>query len=272
MNAMNVDQLFNFVKAAAEQNNDARLAISADWGQGRTIFGGITAAILLVAAQDKVSTSHHIQSISTNFIGPLQADSPFDIEVEVLRAGRSVTQVLAKIVQDQQVLVIQQTSFVLSRESGISITDNSSPDMPVPEEPNFLVDTPELAPAFVQHFDIHMNSGKNPFSASDESHVYGWMRFKDTIEQMNDAHITCLIDAWPPAVLQQFKQFGACSTSSWYIEFANPKPEVQAGQWLAYKCHTDQAGDGYAHTDAKIWNEAGQLIATSRQTVAIFDQ
>lgn len=268
---MNVDQLLAAAKNAVSAMSSAEpLVLSNEWTQGRTGFGGITAAMLVAAAETKVEDDKQLLSVSTNFVGPLLANTPFSIEVEVLREGKNVIQLMARAIQEQQTVIVQQLCFGLPRPSTIAIEIQVQHQLSAPEQDTFLTEHPELAPAFIQNFDIDLRSGSEPFTGSEHSHLHGWMRFKQAPEAFGYPHVTCLVDAWPPTVLQQFSQFTPCSTISWYLEFVQPQPAMKPEQWLAYQCHTNQGSDGYVHTQADIWNEAGELVAISRQTVAVF--
>ena len=55
------------------------------------------------AMRQQIEPSRRLLSISTNFVGPLLADTDFSLKVEVLREGKNSTQVLAKAVQSNQV-------------------------------------------------------------------------------------------------------------------------------------------------------------------------
>jgi acyl-CoA thioesterase len=41
--------------------------------------------------------------------------------------------------------------------------------------------------------------------------------------------------------------------------------------WLYYDAEIKQAHHGYAHTEAKIYNAEGVLLALSRQLIAVYD-
>ena len=96
------------------------------------------------------------------------------------------------------------------------------------------------------------------------------MRFKEPPKVMTNSHIMCLIDTWPPAVLQMVNQPTPLSTVNWYLEFLDPTVKCASSEWLAYQCNTAFADGGYAATDSKIWSNKGKIIAKSHQTVSIF--
>jgi acyl-CoA thioesterase len=67
------------------------------WTQGRTIFGGVQAALALRAMRDLVPQTVPLRVLQTTFIAPVPAGR-LHIEASVLRSGKSVTHVEARIV------------------------------------------------------------------------------------------------------------------------------------------------------------------------------
>jgi len=269
---MNIDELIkltkNYINGA---DNKPSLEIDSYWAQGRTVYGGITAALVYTAIKEKVSSDRVLRSFTCNFVGPLIPGQPFDIEVEVLRQGRNATHTVAKAMQDGKVCLLMQACFGVARQSKVRVDNNDMHNLSVPIKAKQLSQTSKTAPKFLQHFDLVTQQGDVPFSASDKSEIQGWMKFSKAPAKLTDAHIIALIDAWPPAVLQMVHEPAPVSTMSWNIEFIYPHHAFSATDWLAYKVHTRQAADGYAHTEANIWDAQGQLIAISRQTVMVFD-
>ena len=49
-----------------------------------------------------------------------------------------------------------------------------------------------------------------------------------------------------------------------------PLPKVSTLQWCKYLAVIEHARDGYGHVAANLWGPGGELIALSRQTVAVF--
>ena len=247
------------------------LRISDDWAQGRTAYGGVSAALAYVAMKEKVQEGRLMRSFNCNFVGPLVTDEVFSIEVDVLREGKNASQVLAKITQKDKVCVLCQASFGVSRDSKISVNNDDRHAMPVPKKAKFIPYIPKVTPKFIRQFELSIDKGGLPFTASKEHCIHGWMRFKKAVNTISDAHLICLIDAWPPTVLQMLRWPAPASTMSWNVEFIHPHGELNPQDWFAYQATTRQAADGYAHTEANIWDAQGELIAISRQAVAVFD-
>ena len=265
---MNIDQLLLTAKNCVHHNKT--MTFPESWAQGRTAFGGISAALLYTAMKVKVAANRPLRSLTTNFVGPLVSDTPFSFEVEVLREGKNASQLTARIIQNDDVVVIQQASFGIDRFSEIEVSHQDQHDLRDPGSLPLVPFIPSVTPNFIDNVDLAIEEGAMPYTAQTHSHLNGWMRFKEPPSHISDAHLICLIDAWPPAVLQMMKGPSPASTMMWNLEFIHPHKPVNPTDWFAYKAITRQAGNGYAHLEADIWNNAGELVAISRQSVAIF--
>ncbi|GAC35416.1 acyl-CoA thioesterase [Paraglaciecola polaris] len=270
---MHIDDLIEATNHYINSDNQDRpqLSIPKEWAQGRTAYGGLTGALVYSAIREKVSNDRVLRSFSCNFVGPVTTETPFDIEVDILRQGKNVTQVTGKAIQDGNVCVMVQAAFGVSRESKINLRNTDRHAMRAPTKADFLPQIPKITPKFLRHIDLARQGGGLPFTGSKESEIDGWMRFTDPPKALTDAHLIALIDGWPPATLQMLKWPAPASTMSWNIEFVYPHFGFSPEEWFAYQVRTRQATDGYAQTEANIWDSKGQLIAISRQTIAVFD-
>ena len=269
---MTIDELLSQAKQHSQDpQSNPSLSVPKTWTQGRTLYGGISAALLYAAIKEQVSPDRVMRAFSCNFVGPLNADSPFHIDVEVLREGKNASQVLARIVQDDKVAVVSQVCFGVSRESKVKVMNRDSHSMEIPNKAKFIPQIPKVTPKFLRYFDLSIDKGGLPFTGNKSSELHGWMRYKQAPQSLTDAHLIGLIDAWPPTVLQMLKWPAPASTMSWNIEFIHPHAAFSGSEWFAYQACTRQAMDGYAHTEANIWDQRGQLIAISRQAVGVFD-
>lgn len=262
-----------FMDACEQQENidNICLTVPKDWTQGRTAFGGLSAGLLTRVMRKKVSEDRSLQSVSFNFVGPLNAGEPFGFEVNILREGKNATQVSASIIQQDKVCLTALACYARQRRSKVLVPPAHMHQMSLPKKPNFIPQIPKVTPKFLRHVQLAIQDGKLPFTGAKQSTMAGWMRFKETPVQLSEAHIITLIDAWPPTILQMVRGPAPASTMSWNIELIHPFAPVAPGEWLAYQAETIHAKDGYGHTEAKIWSQSGDLLAISRQLVAIFD-
>ncbi|MFC0119543.1 acyl-CoA thioesterase [Pseudoalteromonas xiamenensis] len=262
------DQL---IQQVAVNDSNKNFSFPADWCQGRTAFGGISAAMLICAMSKKIKDQRRLLSLSTNFVGPLEPGISFDIDIEVLREGKSATQLLAKITQNGQVCVVAQGCYAMKRDSRIEVAITKECGLS-PVQPERVLPYQEgIMPAFFQHVALNPQQGALPFSNATSSHLGGWMKFKATPDTaMNEMHVTALTDAWPPTLLQKFSKPAPASSMSWYIEFID-EINLDADSWLGFEAITHHSANGYGLEDANIWSQDGKLLAISRQTVAVFE-
>ncbi|NCP64258.1 MAG: thioesterase family protein [Paraglaciecola sp.] len=269
---MHIDDLIgSVIKQISPTQTHASLSVAKTWAQGRTLYGGISAALIFAGMRQLVPHEKLIRALNTSFIGPIEADQPFTIELTILREGKNATQVQGKIIQDQKPAVLMLASFGVARASKVEESSHSTHAMPVPIKPNFIPPIPKVVPSFLGHFDLVKERGGWPFTANKDSQIHGWMRLKKAPTAFTTAHLVALIDVWPPTVLQQLRWPAPASTMSWNLEFIHPHADFSPTQWFAYQALTRQASNGYAHTEANVWDEHGRLVAISRQTVAVFD-
>ena len=268
---MHIDTLLNSVKQQTKaKDGNIIVSVNNEWTQGRTLYGGISASLVYQAMRESVDTDKVMRSLSTNFIGPIEADREFTIIVEVLREGKNVTQVVGRLLQTNKVAVMCQASFGIARQSEVVVSNDPQHNMDYPQNPDFVDKIPKVIPEFLKHFDLAKAKGGYPFTGQKDSDVHGWMRFKEQPRQFSDAHLIALIDIWPPTVLQLLRQPAMASTMSWNLEFIHPHQKVLGHDWFAYQARTRHAANGYVHTEANIWDKHGTLVAISRQVVAVF--
>ncbi|MGL4767253.1 MAG: acyl-CoA thioesterase [Formosimonas sp.] len=247
-------------------------SITPDWGQGRATFGGLIGGMLYTAMRREMNDARPLYSFMLSFVGPLTTLEPFTIEVTILRQGRSAVQVEGKVVQNAQVVSVALACFGTARASNVSVASLPAPSVAAPASLPELPYLPNVTPAFTQHIDFRWTFGGLPFAGVTAREMGGWMKLRDLSagDEFTIAHLITLIDAWPPAVLPMLKSPAPASSVTWNLAFMHPMPQLNADYYL-YRAHIDQAAQGYGQTHAHIWNADGALIATSSQTVAVFD-
>ncbi|MGB1192525.1 MAG: acyl-CoA thioesterase, partial [Pseudomonadales bacterium] len=102
--------------------------------------------------------------------------------------------------------------------------------------------------------------------------VGGWVRLSESPDVFCDGALVALIDAWPPAILPMLEQVVPSSSITWNIEFLHPRKQLGADDYIYYECEAVQAVAGYAHSEAKIYDQEGRLIALSRQLVGVYEK
>lgn len=264
----------DFIQLITESEDLAQLQLTVpgDWAQGRTVFGGLSAGLLYQVLKCIVPAERVLRSITFNFVGPLNTEQPFGFSWQLLREGKNATQITANIVQDDQICLTALACFAQDRNSKVRVYSEIKPLPEPPKKAKFIPQIPGVTPKFLRHIDLSISEGKVPFTGSKQSSYKGWMRLKKAPQVFTDAHILTLIDGWPPTILQMPLGPAPASTMSWNVEFVHPHKPLEPEAWLAYEAHTVQAYGGYGHAEAQIHDAEGDLIAISRQLIAIFDQ
>lgn len=240
------------------------------WTQGRTAFGGVTAGLIFAAMQKHVSEQNALRTYTTNFVGPVMPDETVKVKIEVLRRGANVTQVLGRIIQNNKTCVLCQGVFGVARVSAITVRNVRTHSLSNPGSGQALPNLPDITPQYLNNFELNIEQGAMPFTHSNTYCYGGWMRYKQAPLTFSIAHLIAIIDSWPPAVLQMLKQPAPSSSVSWHIDMLGDADDLTATDWIAYQAKTKQANDGYAHTEAVVFNKNKKPIALSRQAIAVF--
>jgi len=229
-------------------------------------------ALQYEAMRARVPAERPVRSLAITFVGPAEPGVPIDFEVEVLREGKAVSQVLGRAVQNGQVVTLVQGSFGASRASVVEVAAEPAPTFKhwdeCPEAPYI----PGVMPEFMRNLSMRWGVGGMPFTSNKSREMGGWEQLRGDVRQepLTEAHLLALVDAWPPAVLSHLGKPAAGSTLTWTVEFVQPLLELNTLDWCKYRAVIEHARDGYGHVAAALWSADGRLIALSRQTVTVF--
>lgn len=263
----------NFEHYLAQATQSQPLAIDESWGQGRTTFGGLSAALLLHKITQQAQEDDCLRSLSVSFCGPLFTSVECQLNTQVLRAGKSVSHYQGQLLQEEQVVTQVTACLSKNRQSAIQV-DSPPKTLGEAGAGQRLPYIKGITPEFTQHIDFSYVAGGFPFSNSKENHVHGWMRFKQAEGMLSNAHLVALIDAWPPAVIQKLRAPAPCATVTWQMNFVQPLAELAtpltADAWLWYEVEIVRTEHGYGHTQARIYTADGVLLVLSDQLVVAY--
>ncbi|MGK9536950.1 thioesterase family protein, partial [Salmonella enterica subsp. enterica] len=85
------------------------------------------------------------------FVGPVAPDVPASYQVEVLREGKAVSQLLGRVVQNGEVATLVQASFGAARESVIDVSSEAPPVFKHWDECQELPYIKGVTPEFMRH-------------------------------------------------------------------------------------------------------------------------
>lgn len=245
-----------------------------DWTQGRAIYGGLSGAVLLQACLD----AHPLapRSCMISFVGPVVA-GPAEVVTRILRVGKSVTHMLAEIVQEGETRVSGLFALGSARKTGFKL-GSPSRKFDAPESGLPLIHTEGLTPTFIKNFEFRFLGDSLPFSGTKPS-IEGWVRASN--EALSPAHpdipgaftpfLLAVLDAWPPPIWSSLTAPANGSTLTWNVSFmpqafAEQDPEA----WFAYASNTVAGDEGYATFEARLYDSEFRLLAITSQVFAEF--
>jgi acyl-CoA thioesterase len=266
-------ELTSFTAMMARVDDDKEsisLQLPPDWMQGRAGYGGLVGALALKSMRGRVPSKRKVRSLLIAFVGPV-GPGEFTLESTVLRAGKSVTQMEAKLMQADNICCSAMASFGADRDSSIHIPPEARPLMPPPDEGMELPYIEGLTPAFTQHFAYRWALGELPFSGKGGKEIGGWIQFRESMECLCEEWLVALADAWPTPVLSMLTAPTPASTVTWELGFVHlDRHTCSENDWWGYHCTADSAEKGYVRERATLWDPEGKLAAYSRQTTTVF--
>lgn len=249
------------------------LPVTPDWQQGRTAFGGLVAVQAVAAMRDVAGGDWPLRALQTNFIAPVNVGE-VQVAVQVLRAGRNVRQVQARVHQGEQVAAVLVGVFGASRETRLPVLEPRRPEVARgPQASPARPYVPGLVAAFTQHVDFRWAEGGWPFSGTDTWHSRIHLRLHDG--QGVDAELLAvmLADAPPTPALSRFSTPAPASSVSWSLELqshALPDDDAAATGWWRADKDTHAGAGGYVSESTRLWAPDGRLAALGCQMVAVF--
>lgn len=242
------------------------------WLQGRTLYGGLAAAMMMQKAIFSIADPNkQILSSSVTFVGPIE-QTKVRLTAEILREGKSVTTIEVRLWQNNAVQSILIASFGVARESSIVVKQEAqAPDYASPDS-LFKIPAQYGMPECYNNFEVVWSDLNLPCTGSNHPDFGGWCRFnveKQTNRSFETADLMAIFDIWPPGVLPMFKQLAPASSLTWTVTYIHPVQQY-LHDWFKYKVFTDYAADGYATEHAHLWDAQNRLIAIARQTVTVF--
>lgn len=246
---------------------DWTCAVPEDWAQGRTVFGGLQAA-LAVRALRALVPAVPLRVLQTTFMAPVPA-GPLQLRARVLRTGKSAIHTECRLMDGEQTLCLVVAIFGSARESAIAVAP-TPPPAPAPDDPKKeLPFVPGVTPAFTQHFQFRWSEGGMPYTGAREPRTKIHLRHRENAA-LDETHVIALADAIPSPGISMFRKPAMSSSLTWTLEILDHDHTFAADGWWRIDAEITAGRDGYLAQSAELWNPAGRLAALSRQSVVVF--
>jgi hypothetical protein len=230
------------------------------WSSLIGMHGGYLVAVAIAAA-GKVAGDRPIRTVTTNFLRPAFA-KPATVTVDIVRAGRSVTNLAVTLTQSAKTVLISQ---VIAAEAGESTAWDTSARLDLrPIEQCVPIAPPDGIGHFA-HGVALLDPADLPFSHGPRARVAGYMR---PIEPgpIDASWLGMALDWFPPASFTRIDPPAGGISISYTIHVHRTLDGLADDEWLGGIFHADISAGGIALEKGLITDPAGRILAESFHT------
>jgi hypothetical protein len=231
------------------------------------LHGGFLAAVLVRAIATSVTDpSFEALTLDVEYFAPTQPAEAV-IVTQLEKAGRSVTTVSARLLQDTRTLALAVATFARPREEHVNFCDLPLPVEAGPEEvPVVGRDALGLAP-WADNFVMRPCLGGVAFGSSATALGGGWIRLLED-RPIDAVLLAALPDAWMPSIRTRLRQsHGTDSTIKIGMHFSGlaalSTPDRTGYCFLQSQAPIAQSG--FWQEDVTVWSRTGSVLVRSRQ-------
>lgn len=238
------------------------------WAQGRTLYGGMTAALAHEAIKQALGDLGPLRSSQFTFIGPASGRLRFNVALQ--RRGRSSAIVSVDCFNEEGPAARAMYVFGGARESKVAHDYLAMPRVEPPDACGpFRTDGPNAPAGFWTNFETRLASGGRFLEVSAPRPEFAvWTRFRDVGGADPTTALLAIADCLPPGAIVHFPQFGPLSTMTWTVDVMHIP--VSFDGWFLLSASSEHTADGYSMQAMNMWSDAGEPIAVGRQAIAIF--
>jgi len=242
-----------------------RAEVDESWLQGRSLFGGLQAALAIQAMRAQVPAALPLRALQTTFVAPVPA-GPVRVRARVLRIGSNTVHAEARLVDGDDTLCAALGVFGRPRASVLRVAP--PPPAPVGSGGVTFVYQPGVFPAFTQHFDVRWLRGDPPFSGGTLIEQSLRIGLRD-VGPVHEGHVAALADFIPPIALSLLHAPTPGSSLTWMLEFLGDAAAEPLEGWRV-EARLDAAVDGYTSQAVRLFAPSGAPAALSRQSMVVF--
>jgi acyl-CoA thioesterase len=268
-----VDQ---FAIEATDVPGRYRAEIAPAWAAPVVPNGGIVGAVAAGAMAKALGVEAHTLRTLTTLFASQVAAGPVEIDVEVIRRGKRMSHLSAKIRNEGEAEAGHHlmAAFGESRP-GLDLPSAEAPEAPDPERC-----APAVAPgggrdAFVRGFFSQLDVRRVKYFQNFEEGWAGgsaeairWSRYCHREGPPDVYGLLPLADTMPPSIGQYLgpghRFFHAPSVDLTFQSLTMPETE-----WILTRARARWAGDGYASAEIELWDEKRRLVAYATQMMVI---
>jgi acyl-CoA thioesterase len=244
-----------------------RATISDQWAVPRGPNGGYIAALMLRAMLGAVDDEARApRSLTLHYLRPPRPGDQATIETTIERAGRTLTTVSARLVQDDRPMVLALGAFAADFPTVADYATPAPAEIGTPPAELHTLDAAPGVPPIALRTAMAPLFGPAPMSGGDEALVGGWLR----LAQPREADALALAfyaDAWLPSPFSRLTAPAPAPTIDLTIHFRTrlPHPGMAPEDPVLARFRSTTSAGGFFEEDGELWAPDGTLLAQSRQ-------
>jgi acyl-CoA thioesterase len=219
-----------------------------------------------IVAAGRYAPGRRVVHASMVFMRAANAMEPLRVELDELSSGRNFSAVAPQVRQAGKLCA-----------SGIMLLDATAPDvmrhaaaMPKLPSPDESVPKDMAMPGYDIRFVGGTYTG-DPNAPAGPPEIDGWVRYREPVPSDPCIHAALLANFTgnvsiaaamrPHAGIGQGQAHRTLSTAINAITLAF-HADVRADRWMMYRHHSTFAGDGMTHSECRVYDENGSLLAS----------
>ena len=251
--------------AARLEERDGRLALTgADgWMQGRTMYGGASSFLAYSAVLQRFPDLPPLRAAQVGFVAPVL--DALEIEVTMLRQGRSVSQVSTDLYSDGALAHRTLWLFGIARPANAEVPPAQETDFIRFDQSEPLAGHPD-PDYFTHRFEQRRAETKG---GTRIGAFRRWIRLRERDGLDPVGELLAIADALPPGSARTMVRKGPVSSINWSMTLLGEAKPTREGWWLV-ETASNYAGDGFSSETLRLWDADGAEVMRGLQSVAIF--
>jgi acyl-CoA thioesterase len=244
------------------QPGSYRATLSDDWNCPIVPHGGVLSAVALRAMAAALDApEQHLRTVTVTFVEAVK-EGDLEIEVNVLRRGRSMSQVSARVRNAGAAQGAHAVAVYGSGREGFAFTELEMPEVPSPEDSPSWRNAPPgferpMKFNFWDHVESRMARGHLPWVTYEPTVAdrVNWFRFMEPplIDgRWDPLAVVAMCDTMPGAVAEKLG-----SNAGWIppsLDLTVHLLGTTDAEWILGHNRAHHAGDGYASVETTLWD------------------
>jgi hypothetical protein len=262
-----IDPLYN-------RSGSFRVELDEAWNCPYVPHGGLISAVAARAMQTEIGKpDQRLRTMTAMFAAPVLA-GPAEIDVTVLRSGRSSSNCSATLRSEGKTAGLSAVAFFGAPRPALEFVDLTMPDVPLPETCVSVRDSSLQLGNFWHQVDERRALGheRDEQYIPTTSECAFWYRFDEppmlTDGTLDPLAVLTLCDTMPMAI---YERMGP-SDSEWEVVSIDLTVHLLAeahSEWILGVNRARYAGDGYVSVENELWDPECGLVAYATEAQVV---